>query len=78
MLKHGCLLTILALGAAGCGGSSGDPPPPQKPAPTVFDPLVEQKQRVPAAVEAAQLQHDAETRRQLEAAEGSPPPEARR
>jgi len=77
MLKHGCLLMLLALGAAGCGGG-GDTPPPQKPAPTVFDPLVEQKQRVPAAVEAAQLQHDAETRRQLEAAEGSSPPEGRR
>lgn len=76
MLKHGCLLILLALGAAACGG--GEPPPPQKPVPTVFDPLVQQKERLPAAVEAAQLQHDAEMRRQLEAAEGSPPPEGRR
>ncbi len=76
MLKHGCLLMIVAITAAACGGA--EPPPPQKPAPTVFDPLVEQKQRVPAAVEAAQLQHDAETRRALEAAEGPAPPEGRR
>ena len=30
MLKHGCLLTLLALGAHGCG--SEPPQPPQKPA----------------------------------------------
>jgi hypothetical protein len=75
MLKHGCLLILVALGAAGCGD---EPPPPKKPAPTVFDPLVEKKQTLPAAVEAAQAQHDADTRRQIEADEGGPPPEARR
>ncbi len=75
MLKHGCLLVLLALGAAGCGGEP--PPPVEKPAATVFDPLLEKRQSLPAAVEAAQAQHDADTRRQLEAAEGAPP-EARR
>jgi hypothetical protein len=76
MLKHGCLLMLLVLGAAGCGGN--EPPPPQKPAPTIFDPLVQQQQRVPAAVESAQLQHDAEMRRQLDAADAPSPPEGRR
>lgn len=73
MLKPGCLLILVALGAAGCGGSS-EMPPPQKPAPTVFDPLVQKKETVPAAVEAAQLQHDTETRRQIDGAEGDAPP----
>ena len=77
MLKPGCLLILVALGAAGCGGSS-EMPPPQKPAPTVFDPLLEKKQSVPAAVEATQQQHDAETRKALDAAEGAPPDEAKR
>ena len=75
MLKHGCLLTLLALGAHGCG--SEPPQPPQKPAATVFDPLLEKKQSLPAAVEAAEAQHAANTRLQLDTAEGSPP-EARR
>jgi hypothetical protein len=76
MLKHACLMILLALGAAGCG--SAEPPPPPKPAPTVFDPLVEKKQTLPAAVEAAQQAHDAETRRQEETTEGGAPAEARR
>lgn len=75
MLKHGCLLIVLALGVAGCGG---EPPPPKAPAPTVLDPLVDKKQSVPAAVEATQVAHDAETRRQIESAEGAPPAEDRR
>ncbi len=75
MLKPASLLLLLAVGAAACGG--GEPPPPQAPAPTVFDPLIQKKETVPAAVEAAQAQHDAEIRRQADAAEGSPA-EARR
>ena len=76
MLKHACLVILFGLAAvAGCGG---EPPPPPKPSPTVFDPLVKKKETVPAAVEAAQAQHDADTRRQIEAAEGAPPAEARR
>ena len=74
MLKRGCLLLLLALGAAGCGGE----PPPKAPAPTVFDPLVDKKAAVPAALEAAQAQHDAAIRRQTGPAEGEPPAEARR
>ncbi|HUO80529.1 MAG TPA: hypothetical protein VMU00_10345 [Steroidobacteraceae bacterium] len=76
MPLHRCLPIVLglALGIAGCGAE----PPPPKPAPTVFDPLLKKKETVPAAVEAAQAQHDADTRRQIEEAEGSPPPEARR
>lgn len=75
MLKHACLVILFGLAAvAGCGGE----PPPPKPSPTVFDPLVKKKETVPAAVEAAQAQHDADTRRQIEAAEGAPPAEARR
>jgi hypothetical protein len=66
MLKLACLMLPLAL-AAGCGGDA----PPEKPKSTVFDPLVEQKQKIPEKVEAAQAQHDADTRRQLEAAEGA-------
>jgi hypothetical protein len=76
MLKHASVLVLLALGAAACG--SGEHAPPGKPAPTVFDPLVQKKETVPAAVESAQAQHDAETRRQIEAAEGAPAAEARR
>ena len=76
MLKHACLMALLALGAAGCGGS--EPPPPKRPAPTVFDPLLKQKQAIPAAIEAADQQRAAETRRQIDAAEGAPPPEAPR
>ena len=75
MLKHGCPLMLLALGVTGCGG---EPSPPKTPAPTVFDPLLEKKQTVPAAVEATQAAHDAETRRQIESAEGATPAEARR
>jgi hypothetical protein len=75
MLKHGCLLMLLALGAAGCGG---EPPQPKAPAPTVFDPLVEKKEAVPAAVQAAEARHQADMRQQVEAAEGGPPAEARR
>ena len=75
MLKHGCLLMLLALGAAGCGG---EPPQPTRPAPTVFDPLVEKKETVPAAVQASQAQRDADTRRQIESAEGGPSAEERR
>jgi hypothetical protein len=71
MLKHGCLLMLLALAAAGCGGEP--PANAQKPTPTVFDPLIEKKQTLPAAVEAAQAQHDAETRRQVDGADGAPP-----
>ena len=73
MLKLACLLLPLAF-AAGCGGE----PQPEKPKPTVFDPLVEQKQKIPEKVEAAQAQHDAETRRQLDAAEGAAPAEERK
>jgi hypothetical protein len=75
MLKPGRLLLLLALGAAGCGG---EPPQPTAPAPTVFDPLVEKKETVPAALEAAQARHDAGIRRQNEPAEGESPAEARR
>jgi hypothetical protein len=75
MLKSGCLLILLALGVAGCGG---EPPAAPAPAPTVFDPLVEKKQTVPAAVEAAQAERDAEIRRQSESAEGAPPAAAPR
>jgi hypothetical protein len=75
MLKPGRLLLLLALGAAGCGG---EPPQPRAPAPTVLDPLVEKKESMPAALEAAQVQHDAGIRRQGEPADGEPPAEARR
>ena len=76
MLKSGCLLILVALAAAGCG--SDEAPPPRKPVPTVFDPLVQKKETVPAAIEAAQVQHDADARRAIESADGSPPPEGRR
>jgi len=75
MLKHGRLLILLALGCAGCGG---EPPPPRAPPPTVFDPLVRKKEAVPAAVATAQAQHDADIRRQADAAEGAPAAEAPR
>jgi hypothetical protein len=69
-------LTLLAmLTLAGCGQ---EPPPPRKPAPTVFDPLVEQKTRVPAAVETATAQHEEATRHALDAAEGGEPDGPRR
>ena len=79
MLKHAWLASLCLVAAAGCGGGE-PPPPPQKPAPTVFDPLVEQKQKLPAAVEAAQAEHDAALRRAADAAaaDGAPPGEARR
>ncbi len=73
MRKHGCLLMLLALGVVSCGGE-----PPPKRTPTVFDPLIEKKEAIPAAVEAAQAQHDADTRRQIESAEGAAPAEERR
>jgi len=73
MLKLACLMLPLAL-AAGCGSDA----PPEKPKPTVFDPLVEQKQKIPEKVEAIQAQHDADTRRQLDAAEGAAPAEERK
>lgn len=67
------LLVTLFLG--GCGQ---EPPPPRKPAPTVFDPLVDQKTRVPAAIETATAQHEDDTRRALDAAEGGQPDGPRR
>ncbi len=73
MRKHGCLLMLLALGVVSCGGE----PPPQR-TPTVFDPLVEKKEAIPAAVQAAQARHDADARQQIETAEGGPPAEERR
>ena len=75
MFKRACLMALLAF-AAGCGKEP--PPAAEKPAPTVFDPLLEKKQSVPAAVDAAQQQHDAEARKALDAAEGAPPGEAKR
>ncbi|MBS0375585.1 MAG: hypothetical protein JSR73_13490 [Proteobacteria bacterium] len=64
------LASLMLLAMLTLGGCSQEPPPPRKPAPTVFDPLVDQKTRVPAAVETATAQHEEDTRRALDAAEG--------
>jgi hypothetical protein len=64
---------LLCLLLAACG-SGGAPPDRDDPAEareeTVFDDLVEQKEAIPAEIEAAQQRHADETRRALEAAEG--------
>jgi hypothetical protein len=64
---------LLCLALVACG--SGDAPADREDAAesrqeTVFDDLVEQREELPARVEAAQRQHADETRRALEAAEG--------
>jgi hypothetical protein len=67
---------LLALGA--CGGQA---PPPAQPAPrqpTVFDELVNKKQELPAAVEAAQQQHVDATRSAIDAADAPRADESKR
>jgi len=68
--RGACLLAFLLLG---CGKSPPPPPPPPAPpARTVFDDLVDKKQQLPAAVEAAQDQHMDATRRALDDPEPTP------
>lgn len=73
------LLIMTALLAAGCGAPKSDKDEPEKrkaPVPTVFDPLVQQRQQLPARAEAALRQHDADIHRQGDddaAPPGEPP-----
>jgi hypothetical protein len=75
----GSLLIITALLASGCGAPKSDKDEPEKrkgPVPTVFDPLVQQRQQLPARAEAALRQHDADIHRQGDddaAPPGEPP-----
>jgi hypothetical protein len=64
-------LLCLVLAACGTGGapSDGEDSTEQREE-TVVDDLVEQKEAIPAEIEAAQQRHVDETRRALEAAEG--------
>ena len=71
------LLIITALLLAGCGAPQSDkaaPDKPKPPVPTVFDPLVQQRQQLPARAEAALQQHDAAIHRQADD-EAAPPGE---
>jgi membrane peptidoglycan carboxypeptidase len=64
-------LLCLALAACGTGGAPSDRAETAEPRQeTVLDDLVEQKQAIPAEIEAAQRQHVDDTRRALETAEG--------
>ena len=64
-------LLCLLLAACGTGGapSDGDAPDEAREE-TVFDDLVEQKEAIPAEIEAAQQRRADETRRALDEAEG--------
>lgn len=68
--RYSLVLLVLALGACG----QEPPPPKEPPAKTVFDPIIDKKREVPAAVNAAQDQHMQDTRRAIDEAEGAPPP----
>jgi hypothetical protein len=61
---------LLLLGACGSGEAPESKAADEPPAETVFDDMIEQKQEIPAAVDAAQRQHVDDTRRAIEAAEG--------
>jgi hypothetical protein len=66
------LVPLACLAFAACGGSSSDAKDePMKPEDTVFGEMVEKKQEIPAAVDAATQQHMDDTRRALDAAEGT-------
>jgi ABC-type glycerol-3-phosphate transport system substrate-binding protein len=63
-------LACLALAACGGGSASEAKDEPMKPEDTVFGEMLEKKQEIPAAVDAATQQHMDDTRRALDAAEG--------
>lgn len=71
------LLTLLLV--AGCGAPPSEPQDAHSkqkpPVPTVFDPLVQQRQQLPARAEAALQQHDAEIHRQVDASDAAAPGE---
>ncbi|MBS0395094.1 MAG: hypothetical protein JSR54_10740 [Proteobacteria bacterium] len=66
------VLLALVLAVAGCAREPPPPAPAAKPAPTVFDPLVQSEDRA-RAVERTVQEQDAAARRQIAAAEGAAP-----
>jgi hypothetical protein len=73
-MSHRVLAPLLCLALAACGGSGAPSDREATAEPrqeTVVDDLVEQKQAIPAEIDAAQRRHADDTRRALEAAEGA-------
>jgi membrane peptidoglycan carboxypeptidase len=72
-MSHRVLAPLLCLALAACGGGGAPSDREEASEPrqeTVLDDLVEQKQAIPAEIDAAQRQHVDDMRRAIEAAEG--------